>query len=195
MIVNAGIKKILTLITIVLILLYPVAIYAGMYHISPRYLALGFLVIFTLRLGFMKPISATTQMPLVLAGLGGIIICISSIGFNRPWMLQLYPVCVNMLLLLVFAYSLLYPPTLIERIARLTEKNLSPTAIHYTRKVTWVWCGFFMSNGLISLATTLYGSMKLWALYNGFIAYILMGTLFLIELVIRGRVKKREQHA
>ena len=47
---------------------------------------------------------------------------------------------------------------------------------------------FFVFNGSIALITV-FCEDAVWALYNGFIAYLLMGTLFLGEWLIRRRVK------
>ena len=81
---------------------------------------------------------------------------------------------------------------MVERLARIREPHLSPAGVRYTRKVTQVWCGFFIGNGAIALFTVLYADMRLWTLWNGVIAYILMGTLMASEWLVRQRVMKRE---
>ena len=116
----------------------------------------------------------------------------AQIPSSAALVLKLYPVAVNLALLSSFAFSLLHPPSAIERLARLREPELSPAAIRYTRKVTQVWCGFFVLNAGIALATALWMSNEAWALYNGLIAYIAMGCLFCIEWLIRQKVKRRE---
>ena len=80
---------------------------------------------------------------------------------------------------------------MIERFARLQEPEFSDTAIAYTRKVTMVWCGFFVLNGSASLYTALFTDMATWTLYNGLIAYLLLGLLFIGEYLVRLRVKAR----
>jgi uncharacterized membrane protein len=109
--------------------------------------------------------------------------------------LKLYPVLVNAVLLAVFGASLLHPPTAIERLARLAEPELPPSAVRYTRRVTQVWCGFFVLNGSIAAATALWASDALWTLYNGLIAYLLIGLLFAGEWLVRRRVRARERVA
>ena len=69
--------------------------------------------------------------------------------------------------------------------------DLAPAAVAYTRRVTQVWCGFFVFNGAVSLGTALWGSPAAWALYNGLLAYVLMGVLFGGEWLLRQRVKAR----
>jgi uncharacterized membrane protein len=108
--------------------------------------------------------------------------------------LRLYPVLVNAVLLGVFAYSLIFPPSMIERFARMSEPNLPAQAIGYTRRVTQIWCVFFGINGAIALMTALCASPAIWTLYNGLIAYLLMGLLLAGEYVIRRRFK-RQLHA
>ncbi len=87
--------------------------------------------------------------------------------------------------------NLFNPLTVIERIARLTDPHLPRAGIEYTRKITLVWCGFFLGNGLIALYTTLYASFEAWALYNGFIAYLLIACLFGGEFLYRRRFLKK----
>jgi len=100
-----------------------------------------------------------------------------------------YPVWMNAGMLLLFGYSLLFPPTMVERIARLMEGELEPKAIVYTRKVTQVWCVFFLLNGIMAFLTAWYADWNVWLLYNGLIAYILMGLLMFIEWQVRRVVK------
>lgn len=102
-----------------------------------------------------------------------------------------YPVLVNAGLLLAFAWTLAYPPTAIERLARLREPALPPSGVRYTRHVTWVWVAFFAINGSIA-AGTLWAEDYIWALYNGLISYLLMGALFLGEFLFRQRYRSRQ---
>ena len=71
------------------------------------------------------------------------------------------------------------------------EPDLPPQAIGYTRRVTQVWCGFFAINGAIAVITALWASSATWSLYNGLIAYLLMGLLFAGEYLTRWHFKAR----
>lgn len=102
-----------------------------------------------------------------------------------------YPVWINASLLVLFCFSLLRPPAVITRLATLMEGPLSPAAVRYTERVTLVWALFFALNGGIAWWTVQLGDMELWALYNGLIAYLLMGLLMAVEWSIRRVVKKR----
>jgi uncharacterized membrane protein len=78
---------------------------------------------------------------------------------------------------------------MIERIARIREPNLPDAAVRYTRIVTEVWCLFFVLNA-VALYTALAADIEVWALYNGVIAYVLMGLLFAGEYLVRRRVQR-----
>jgi uncharacterized membrane protein len=56
--------------------------------------------------------------------------------------------------------------------------------------VTQVWCLFFLCNGGVALYTALYSSLAFWTLYNGLIAYVLMGLVFAIEYGVRQLVRR-----
>lgn len=117
----------------------------------------------------------------VILALGGYV----DIGV-RAW-----PVLINAALFTLFAWSLRHPPSLIERLARRQEPDLPPSGVRYTRRVTQLWCGFFLTNGSIALWTALYADLDLWTLYNGGIAYGLSGALFAAEWCVRQCVRQR----
>jgi uncharacterized membrane protein len=81
-----------------------------------------------------------------------------------------------------------YPPTIAERIARLRMPDLPQVAVAYTRRVTQVWCVFFVGNGLMALWTALRWPDQVWFIYNGVIAYVLVAALFTGEWLVRQRV-------
>jgi uncharacterized membrane protein len=93
-------------------------------------------------------------------------------------------------MLLLFSWSLLSPPSLIERLARIQHPDLPPEGVIYTRRVTQIWCVFFIVNGSIALVTALWSSFEIWSLYNGLIAYLLMGILFIGEYIVRMKTQK-----
>jgi uncharacterized membrane protein len=176
-------------IAAVLTVLYPLAIWFGDGRIEPRWLALLLLLAAAARLPAMKVSRAarwTAAAALLLAA--------AAVWANALLPLKLYPVLVNAALLAAFAWSLASPPSMVERMARLTEPDLPPEAIAYTRTVTQVWCGFFVVNGSIALGTALWATQAVWSLYNGVIAYVLMGLLFAGEYLVRIRFKRAHNH-
>jgi len=166
-------------------LAYPLLVYLGLQHLEPRWLAL-LLVGVALARAWL-----TRQRFWLAAAAGAALLGLASVLGNAVLPLKLYPVLVNGVLLGVFGASLYWPPSAIERLARLSEPNLPPAGVAYTRAVTQVWCGFFAVNGLLALATALWASAEIWALYNGLIAYVLIGLLFGGEWLLRQRRKKQ----
>lgn len=173
------------MLTAIVTLIYPLVIWLGHEKISPRSLAFILAITLLLRLLLLDIKSSEKWLLGILALL---LFCATMTNLLLP--LQLYPVAVNVIMLIIFSYSLFFPPTVVERIARLTDPALTVAGVRYTRRVTQVWCVFFIANGAISLATALWASPAVWSLYNGVIAYILIGLLFSIEYIVRLYVKR-----
>jgi uncharacterized membrane protein len=170
---------------VLITLLYPLLVWLGHGEVEPRMLA-GVLV-----LAALMRIHALGKGKMALLWLAGALALATAAMWGNAWMpLKLYPVLVNAVMLGVFGYSLLVPPSLIERFARMQDPDLPSYAVLYTRRVTQAWCLFFFINGAIALATALWASPVIWSLYNGVIAYVLMGCLFGGEYLIRLRVKR-----
>ena len=179
-------RRVAAVLALTITLVYPLAIWFGEGRMEPRFLA-GVLL-----LAGLTRLSILTSTPTVRWWLGGtLLLVILAIWFNALLPLKFYPVFVNMALLSIFVSSLLAPPTIIERWARLREGALPAPAIDYTRRVTQVWCCFFALNGAVALFTALWSSAAVWTLYNGLIAYLLMGLLFAGEYCARWRFKRR----
>jgi uncharacterized membrane protein len=168
-------------------LLYPFAVYFGTRYAEPWQIATALCVLLLLRL----IASDARQQWNRLLFIAGMIYCGFAMWSNQKISLLYYPALVNAVMLVLFSWSLAYPPSVIERIARLQHPDLPPEGVIYTRRVTQVWCGFFIVNGSIALATAVWASVELWSLYNGFIAYLLMALLFGVEYLIR---IKTQQH-
>ena len=173
---------------VALSLAYPLAVHFGMRHHGIGALAVLLLGMALLRLAFTR----NAQWLAVAIGATVLALLAWASGDARP--LKLYPALVNAVLLLVFGASLLRPPTVVERIARLTEPDLSPRGVAYTRRVTQVWCAFFLFNGVLALATALWAPDHVWTLYNGLVAYVLIGLLAAGEWLVRRRVMAADAH-
>ncbi|WP_345811308.1 hypothetical protein AAGS40_11125 [Paraburkholderia sp. PREW-6R] len=104
---------------------------------------------------------------------------------NSELLLHLYPSLVNLGLLIAFGATLVRGPSMIEKFARLGNPDLPPAAVTHTRRVTQMWCGFFVLNGTFSAYTALFWSRPAWSLYNGAIAYGLIGVLLVGEVIWR----------
>ncbi|MFJ3056667.1 hypothetical protein [Herbaspirillum sp. NPDC087042] len=169
-----------------LILLYPLLIWFAHGRVEPRMLALLLVAIAAARL-------LTTHMDRKLRwmGLAALALAMPALYWNALLPLKLYPVAISAGMLALFGYSLVKPPSMIERMARLTDPALPAYAIAYTRRVTQVWCVFFALNGSIALATALWASQAVWSLYTGVLSYIAMGVLFGAEYMVRLHVRRR----
>jgi uncharacterized membrane protein len=166
-------------------LAYPVVVYLALGHVSPRWIAL-----LLVALALARAWVTRESFWLGAAALATVLAIASFLGdFWGP--LKLYPALVNLVMFGLFAMSLWRGPTVVERLARLRETHFPPAAIAYTRRVTQVWCGFFVVNGLIAVVTALWASAAVWALYNGLLSYAAMGLLMGGEWLVRRRVRGR----
>lgn len=173
-----------------LTLLYPLAIWLGHGSVEPRWMAGLLLLAVATRLPALR-ISRAARWPVA----GGLALVALAVASNAVLPLKLYPVLVNGAMLAAFGATLVSGQSMIERLARLREPELPPEGVAYTRRVTQAWCLFFSVNGAIALATALFASEAVWSLYNGVIAYLLMGAMFGGEYLLRMRFKRRLQHA
>ncbi|RZI43901.1 hypothetical protein EGT07_00250 [Herbaspirillum sp. HC18] len=189
----ATLRRLANGLAIGLVATYPLAVYFGLQVMQPRAIGLMLLALILLRhwQSARRFIGGLT-VPEWATFIGMCSLAIAIAVSNQEQLLLLYPAAVSVSLLFVFAYSLRRPPSMIERIARLSEPDLPPEGVRYTRKVTMVWCGFFLINGTVALATV-FGPSEFWVLYNGLISYVLMGLLFAIEWMVRRRVKRGYQ--
>ncbi len=131
----------LNALLVVLTVCYPAAVYFGIEYLEPKYFALILISLFGLRYLFtVKTALANFALPLFV-----VVAIFAGWAFvsNSESLLLFYPVIVNAVLLAAFAWSLAFPPSIIERLARLTEPELPASAVAYTRRVTVAWCFFF----------------------------------------------------
>ena len=110
--------------------------------------------------------------------------------FRLPDSMYWYPVWVSGLMLFVFTLSLTQKQSAIEKIARLQHPDLPPEGVVYTRRITQIWCAFFLLNGSLAALLVFVEAYHLWALYTGIISYVLMGFLLGGEYLYRKFVLK-----
>jgi uncharacterized membrane protein len=174
------------LLAAALALLFPFLVYAGLQRFSARAIALaagGALLARAVARarGEVGPVLRGLLLPaLLVGGLLGLAAILDEARF-----LLALPVLVNASLLLAFARSLRSGPPLVERFARMESGDLKPEEVRYCRRLTWIWCGFFASNGAVAGALAAAGSLEAWTLYNGLIAYLAIGLLFAGERAVR----------
>ena len=100
---------------------------------------------------------------------------------------RLYPVLAVGAFLAAFGLSLLGTP-LVERFARRMGEDLDAAGVSYCRSATVAWTVFLSAHFAVTVAT-LFGPIEAWAVYNGFVAYMLIGLMFLGEFIVRKRVR------
>lgn len=175
-----------------LLITYPVIVYFGLQYFEPGIVAVIFALIFIFRhFNQSQSVSKIPHLNVLLVAVLSLL-AYSTIA-NSAMALKFYPVVVSLSFLVIFAYSLFTPPTVVEMIARLHEE-LDQQGIIYTRTVTKVWCVFFILNALIATVTVFHENEQVWLIYNGFISYIFMGLLMAGEFVVRFFVKRKKQH-
>gem|GEM_PF-129758 len=179
-----GPRRLLLLALGIIGLLWPLVVHFLLPHYGARPLLIGLAAVAWWRLPPSQRRWGWALLPLIV-----LLMATGSAELG----LRLWPVVVNLGLLLLFSHGLRHPPTLIERYARRQEPNLPPHAVRYTRRVTQAWCVFFVINGSIALVTAIYADLETWAWYNGGIVYGLMLSMFLGEWCIRQRVKRRAE--
>ncbi len=177
-----------TAILATLAALYPLLIWSILHHFGPQFavvalIPVGLFVFLQRRSPIFRSVNG-----IWMAGIAAIA-CAAIMG-RTLLPLLFYPLLVNMLLLALFSLSLVRPPTIIERLARLQDPDLDEQGVAYVRKVTLVWCLFFLLNGTAAAITIILGDTALWALYNGLVSYLLMGALFAGEWLVRRHVRR-----
>jgi uncharacterized membrane protein len=194
-------KKLLKLLSLLVGLAYPFLVFIIMrkYGADARVLVL-FLVLIAavyflshssdIKSKGMKAVQFWGTL-VVLSGLALLTFLTKNAGF-----VKFYPISINLMLLVSFGSTLFFEPNMIFRFARLQDKNIDKNPhvqkiISYCRRVTLVWCFFFIANGLVSAGTALWGTDFQWTLYNGLISYILMGLLFAVEWIMRKQQERK----
>ena len=104
--------------------------------------------------------------------------------FSGGALAYLYPLIINFSLAALFALSLRSTPA-ITRLALLKQPALNERGRIYTRKLTEIWLGFFVLNGLLSAALLLPRDKIYWSVYCGAISYVLIGALIGGEMIFR----------
>ncbi|MEP4888962.1 MAG: hypothetical protein ABJV04_02965 [Aliiglaciecola sp.] len=178
-------KKLLTLVVIILSVSYPFIVYFGLQSVEAKWLIPFLFSMLALRWCASEQSSERNVILITLMVMGTIIMLA-----GQQLGLKFYPVMMNLSFFVLFAGSLFTSTSIVEKFARIKEPDLPNKAIIYTRKVTMVWSVFFVINGSIACFTALFSSDEVWMLYNGLVAYILMGILGISEWLIRQQVIK-----
>lgn len=106
--------------------------------------------------------------------------------------LRSYSVVMSFLLLMSFLLSLLKTPV-IEIFVRRTNREPNECVRRYCRNAT-VCCMIFLIPHFGFTIVTMFLSFELWFIYNGAVAYFLVGAMFLIEFLVRKKLFLRPEY-
>ncbi|MFT5116665.1 MAG: putative membrane protein [Kiritimatiellia bacterium] len=109
---------------------------------------------------------------------------------NSQPMLLFYPVVASTSIACIFFVSLKDKQPLLEKFAERMGETINKHAQHYLYWLTFTWGVLLVINAVIAAYTAFYLTLKQWALYNGFISYLLFGSFFITELIFRHFYKK-----
>ena len=209
-------NQVLGLGSVVALASYPILVFWGLQHWSPRHVSLvaGLVLLLTFwrrvyaarvrtrvhagpsaahpessasSTGLARPGTASRvaafswRLPVMV----GVVLCGVAFAMNRESSLLFLPVAINSGMLVMFGWTLIKPPTMVEQFAVMLAGSISAEERRYCRAVTWVWTMFFAVNIVVATGTALYASRQMWAIYNGLVAYVLIGLVFTVELVYR----------
>lgn len=193
-------RPLLKVLVIVSAVLYPVIIYVTLsyFDASPRVLAL--VLVFVAIFYFIAHTDNARGELVKRVQFWGVIAAASVLAAvtfitENAGFVKFYPVSTNLFLLFSFFITLVRPPNIIFRFAQVQDKSISTSENKeyiesYCKKVTIVWIVFFICNGFIAALSAFLFSHFAWALYNGLISYILIGLVFLVELLVRRKKVK-----
>jgi uncharacterized membrane protein len=110
--------------------------------------------------------------------------------------LFLPPIVINLGLALFFASTLSRGrEPLISWFARVERGGLAADLKVYTRCLTWIWVGFFLTMAAVSLVLAVTGPRMAWAWFTAVGNYLCVGMLFVGEYVYRRVRYSHYQHA
>lgn len=183
-------KRTLRVVLGLFFVLYPFLIYFGL----QRFSSLQISIVLCLLVAFRFFIDRRLTGFVIIGVVASLIVLLVTLGFRNEIGLFIYPLLVNLGFFSVFMISYFYPPTVIERFARLKyDGDFPERSIAYMRAVTLVWCAFFVINSAM-IVISFDISREFWVLYTGFISYLLIAILFAVEYMVR-RKKQIQHHA
>ena len=178
-------KKLLTVITKIFLGCFIVAYPFVVFYALKQNIAVKFIGLILLAMIIFSYLRNKNKYLFMAGSLAAFMV----IFFNQEIFLKLYPVLMNASVCSVFALSLRTTPLITQFAQKMQHKSLTKETFIYTRKATKAWAVFMFINTIVSLATV-FMSNEIWVLYNGFISYILIGTMMSMEYIIR-KVKQQ----
>ena len=171
-----------------LAMVYPFLVYYGLNQYGPSVFASLLFILLVIRVVIKGSYHEPSQwLQLLVVGL----FCLTVMFLDSELLLRYYPVLMSFGFSALFAYSLKSKTSLVERFAKMAGQDYPEEAIGYMCGLTKVWAVLLFINALISAYTACCLSLKYWTLYNGLLAYFLLGGFALIELIFRHFYKRK----
>lgn len=173
---------------VLVVLAYPLIVYFGIQTVPPSVFGLLLVLLLAMRFGVLRAEERKLQIPFL--GVLTIYALLATLLRSERFLL-FYPVVVNAVLFAVFLISLREEESILLRLVRARGTTISSYGPAYLNRLTVVWACFFLLNGMVAAWTTTQ-SLQVWTLYNGLIAYLLVGLLVSVEWLFRIHYKKRK---
>lgn len=175
--------RLAAILLIFLALAYPALVYFGLKTVSSKTVAMVLGILLMARLALVRDREHRRRVAMML--LPPLVLCAIAVLVNRHEFILYLPVFFSLVFFVSFGITLFGSCSAVETFARMVVSELSPDEIAHCRRVTQIWVVFFVVNGIIAFWTAAWGSLKAWGLYNGLVAYLVMGVLFAGELTYR----------
>lgn len=171
--------------------LYPALVWLYGGSVAPSLFVLFALLLVGIRMALMAP-DRNRPWRLSLAAVAIFLVVLAALDMDLGT--KAYPVLLSLAAAYVFAQSLVSPPSLIERMARVRRATVSEGLRVYCRNLTVIWVVWLVANAAIAAALAVHGSDRAWALWTGVLSYVLSGALLVGEMGVR-RVVLHKQGA
>lgn len=161
---------------------YPFLVYTLHERVSFIVFAFGAIVLLLLRAFLVSGgLMALFRLPLLGAAVALVFLSLIDAALAA----KTYPALLSLMVAALFGNSLRHAPSLIERIARLRDPDLSVAGQDYCRRLTWIWVVWLTLNAIIAALLAMSASIDLWILWTGVVSYVCSGTLFFGEMILR----------
>ena len=178
-------NKIASIIGTLAAVFYPFIIYGLLKSFSVRHS--GAILLALLIIIYGRKLAAHRKLWVYIGiQFGGVAILTGTASIcNSRLSLMLVPVFISAYLLVNFGITLISPPSMIARYADALGAELSSEEHRYCKTVTIIWVVFFVANGTVTGVLAMEDMFQYWTLYTGLLSYMIIGTLFGGEFLIR----------
>jgi uncharacterized membrane protein len=161
---------------------YPFAVYFYRDRLPAAVLVAAALFLVGLQLTVLRsPLAKLWRVPLLISA--ALTVAIAFLDQNVAQ--EAYPVVRSLSVAAIFGWTLISPPSLVERFARLRRPHLPDSAVRYCRNVTVIWAVWLAANAAVATALVARGDLRSWAIWTGAVSYVISGLIFVGEFGFR----------